>query len=115
MALVPPLPPSDPLAVFPRFIARQNESIVLKERVMSLPGDSFSIKTTAGRPLMQVKGKAFSASNQKMITDAQGNHLLTLRKKAFNVGPTTYYGEDPQRKKIFVLKGKIRSRQEVQI
>src|SRR5947209_16553764 len=99
------LPRSEPLGVFPQFIAREAESIVLKERVMSFSGDSFSIKTTAGKSLMQVKGKNLSLSKRKMVTDMQGNHLFTLRKKGFPFG--TYFAEDPQGKRFFVLKGKF--------
>jgi uncharacterized protein YxjI len=104
------LPPSEPLGVFPQFIGRQTESIVLKERVMSLSGDSFSIKTTSGRPLMEVKGKTFSMSKRKMVTDMQGNHLFTLRKKAISFGTGTYYAEDPHGKKFFALKSKFSSK-----
>jgi LURP-one-related len=100
------LPPSEPLAVFQQFIARPNETIVLKERVMSLSGDSFSIKTTAGRPLMQVKAKKLSAHERKTVTDMRGNHLFTIRKKTFTVGSGTFYAEDPQGHKFFTLKGK---------
>lgn len=103
------LPPSEPLAVFQQFIARQNESIELKERVLSLSGDSFSIKTTGGRPLMNVKGKTVSMSGRKIVTDMQGKHPFTIRKKTFNIGSGTYYAEDPQGNKFFVLKGKFSS------
>ncbi len=80
---------------------------------MSLSGDSFSIKTTDGRSLMEVKGKAFSMSGRKMVTDMRGNHLFTLRKKAFSLGTGTYYAQDPQEKKFFVIKWKFRSKKRV--
>jgi hypothetical protein len=45
------------VAIFPQFIANQPETLVLKEHVMSLSGDSFSIKLANGTPILQVEGK----------------------------------------------------------
>jgi uncharacterized protein YxjI len=101
------LPPSEPLGLFNQFVARQDESIVLKERVMSFSGDSFSINTTSGKPLMQVQRKTFSMGGRKMLTDMGGNHIFTLRKKAFSLGTGTFYAEDPQGNKVFELKGRF--------
>lgn len=101
------LPPSEPLGLFEQFVAHQDESIVLKERVMSLSGDSFSIKTISGKPLMQVQGKTFSMSGRKMFTDMKGKHIFTLRRKAFSFGTGTYYAEDAQGDKIFEVKGRF--------
>jgi hypothetical protein len=45
------------VAIFPQFIASQPETLVLKEKVMSITGDSFSIKLANGTPILQVEGK----------------------------------------------------------
>jgi uncharacterized protein YxjI len=102
-----PLPPAQqPLGIFQNYIARQSESLVLKERVLSLSGDSFSIKTLDGRDILQVKGEAFSLSKRKIVMDMQGNPMFTIRKHHFSF-PSTYYAEDPQGGKFFEVEGKF--------
>jgi hypothetical protein len=71
------------IALFPQFIAAQPETIVLKEKVMSLSGDSFSIKLANGTPILQVEGTVLSLSGKKKVTDIQGKHLFTIGKNTF--------------------------------
>jgi uncharacterized protein YxjI len=102
-----PLPPAQQsLGIFQNYIARQSESLVLKERVLSLSGDSFSIKTLDGRDILQVKGEALSLSKRKIVMDMQGNPMFTIRKHHFSF-PSTYYAEDPQGNKFFEVEGKF--------
>ncbi|ETN45155.1 uncharacterized protein HMPREF1541_10032 [Cyphellophora europaea CBS 101466] len=103
-AQLQPLP--RPIAIFPQFIARQSESIKLREKIMSLSGDSFYIETYPSKqPLLQVKGDAFSLSGRKAVADMQGNPLFTIRKQHFSI-PSTYYAEDPAGNKFFEVQGK---------
>ncbi|KAF7503100.1 hypothetical protein GJ744_004309 [Endocarpon pusillum] len=104
MAQLPPSPQA--LGIFNNYIAHQSESLVLKERVLSLSGDSFSIKTLDGRDMLQVKGEAFSLSGRKTVMDMQGNHIFTIRKEHFSF-PRAYYAEDAQGKRFFELQGKF--------
>lgn len=101
---LPPYP--TPLGIFPSFFARQAEPLVLKEKVMSLSGDSFSVKTVDGRPIVQVKGEYFSLSGRKHVMDMQGNVIFTIRKEHFSF-PSTYYAEDPSGRRILEVKGKF--------
>ncbi|KAH9901769.1 DUF567-domain-containing protein [Xylariomycetidae sp. FL2044] len=95
-----------PMGMFQPFIAQQSETLVLKEKVMSLSGDSFDIKTIDGRPVFQVKGETFSLSGRKSVMDMQGHHLFTIRKKHLRL-MATYYAEDPSGNVIFELEGKF--------
>ncbi|KAI0015118.1 DUF567-domain-containing protein [Xylariomycetidae sp. FL0641] len=95
-----------PMGVFQPFIARGPETLVLKEKVMSLSGDSFDIKTVDGRPIFKVKGDAFSLSGRKAVMDMSGNVLFTIRKKLIALH-ATYYAEDNAGNHIFDLKGKF--------
>lgn len=97
-----------PLGIFPQFFARQSESLVLKEKVLSLSGDSFDIKTITGIPIFQVKGDFFSLSGRKHLSDMQGNVLFTIRKKLIALH-STYYAEDPKGNVLFEVKGKFSS------
>lgn len=91
-AQLPPL--QQPIAIFPQFIARQCESIKLREKLMSLSGDSFYIELyPANQPLLQVKGEAFSLSGRKAVADMQGNPLFTIRKQHFSI-PSTYVSDN---------------------
>ncbi|KAI1329067.1 DUF567-domain-containing protein [Xylariaceae sp. FL0255] len=94
-----------PMGFFPQFMARQTETLVLKERILSLSGDSFDIKLVSGQPIFQVQGEAFSLSGRKHLSDMYGNHLFTIRRKlaAFFA---TYYAEDAQGNVILEVKGK---------
>ncbi|KAF1919063.1 tubby C-terminal-like domain-containing protein [Ampelomyces quisqualis] len=86
MAALPPVP--QPIALFPQFIAQGPETIVLREKVMSLSGDSFEIKLASGSPILQVEGNVMSISGKKKVRDMQGNHLFTIAKEHFHLHAT---------------------------
>ena len=101
---LPPLP--FPIAIFPQFTARACENIKLREKLMSLSGDSFYIELHPSKtPLLQVQGTAFSISGRKHVTDMAGQPLFTIRKQTFSI-PSTYYAEDPNGNKFFEVQGK---------
>lgn len=58
MAALPPVPA--PVGVFPQFFAAGPETIVLKEKVLSLTGDSFSIKLANGTCVIPITFKVRS-------------------------------------------------------
>ncbi|RYP08678.1 hypothetical protein DL765_008701 [Monosporascus sp. GIB2] len=95
-----------PLGLFPGFMARQTETLMVKEKGMSLSGDSFTIKTVGGQPVFDVKGNFFSLSGRKEVTDMSGNHLFTIRKKHLALH-STYYAEDPAGNLILEVIGKF--------
>ncbi|KAI3325181.1 DUF567-domain-containing protein [Xylariaceae sp. AK1471] len=94
------------IGILPQFIARQSESLVLKEKVLSLSGDSFDIKTITGQLIFQVKGETFSLSGRKHLSDMNGNVLFTIRKKLLALH-ATFYAEDPNGNVLFEVKGKF--------
>ncbi|KAH8159374.1 hypothetical protein CIB48_g8874 [Xylaria polymorpha] len=100
MSQIAPYP--TPLGLFPRFMARQPESLALKEKVMSLSGDSFDIKLANGQPIFQVKGETFSLSHRQHFCDVAGNELFTIRKKLIALH-STYYAEDTNGNVIFEM------------
>lgn len=60
------VPADPPIAVFRNFIAQRPTTLVLKEKVWSLSGDSFSVKDAAtGQPVVLVAGKAMSLRDRK--------------------------------------------------
>ncbi|KAF2685031.1 hypothetical protein K458DRAFT_442255 [Lentithecium fluviatile CBS 122367] len=91
------------IGIFQQFMARQPETIILKEHVFSLPGDSFSIRLADGTPILQVKGKVFSLRSRKKVRDMAGNHLFDIRKELLHIH-TTFVIKDPRRLKIMKVK-----------
>lgn len=87
-AALPPL--QSPIGIFPQFIAQKCENIKLRERMMSLSGDSFHIDLyPSNQPLLQVQGTTFSLSGRKTVMDMRGNALFQIRKQTFSI-PSTY-------------------------
>jgi uncharacterized protein YxjI len=101
-------PMQTPIGVFDQFIARGSETIVLKEKVLSLTGDSFSIKLANGTPLFQVEGKVMSISGRKKVRDMAGNHLFDIVKEHFHIH-STFAIKDASDNKIMEVKKKFQS------
>jgi uncharacterized protein YxjI len=91
------------IGIFPQFIAQQLETIILKERILSFTGDSFSIKLADGTPILQVKGKVLSFSGRKEVSDIAGNHLFDIKKELLHFH-TTFAIKDPKGLKIMKVK-----------
>lgn len=100
-------PAPAPLAVIPSCIALQSERLVIKEKVLSLSGDSFDILSEDGRPVFRIKGQAMSMSGRKHLTDMDGNFLFDIRKKLVSLHPT-YYGEDASGKQLFNVRNRFK-------
>jgi uncharacterized protein YxjI len=102
-------PPVAPIGIFPQFVAQNYEQLVIKEKVFSLSGDSFTVKTVDGREILQVQGDVISLSGRKHVFDMQGVPLFDLRKQliAFHA---TYFCENPNGERFFDVKSKFSSR-----
>lgn len=60
-------------------------TFVLKEKVLSLSGDSFSIKDETGNSRYKIVGKIASLREKKTLTDAQGNKLYKMKEAVFSL------------------------------
>ncbi|KAH7402368.1 tubby C-terminal-like domain-containing protein [Phaeosphaeria sp. MPI-PUGE-AT-0046c] len=105
MAGLAPVP--QPIALFPQFIAARPETLVLKEKVLSLSGDSFHIKLADGTPVLQVEGKVMSLTGRKKMSDMQGNHLCSILKEHFHLH-STYAVESPGGQKMAEVKSSFK-------
>lgn len=99
---------STQIAIFPQFVAQKTESLLLKEKVFSLSGDSFDITTLEKVPVFKVQGKKLSLSGRKIFCDQQGNELFHIQKKHLAIH-STYYAEDPSSpgRMLFEVKSKF--------
>ncbi|OAA59459.1 DUF567 domain protein [Cordyceps fumosorosea ARSEF 2679] len=102
---LPPLP--QPIAQFSATVARTTETIILKEKVMSLSGDSFDIKTVDGRPYLKVQGRHATISGRKSVFDMAGNHLYDIVKEHLHLH-STYAAETPDKRKFLEIKSSIK-------
>lgn len=96
-----------PIGQFNRTIASAPETIILKEKVLSLSGDSFDIKTAAGEPLLKVKGRHATLSGRKSVYDMQDNHMFDLFKEHFHLH-STYAAETPENHRFLEIKSSIK-------
>ena len=96
-------PSPEAIGLFPQFYAAGPETIVLKEKVLSLTGDSFSIKLANGTPILQVEGKVMSISGRKKVMDMQGVHLFSILKEHLHIH-STYVIEAPDERKLMEVK-----------
>lgn len=96
-----------PIGIFPNMMQHNGSTIVLKEHVLSLTGDSFSIKLADGTPILQVEGKLLSISGRKKVSDMAGNHLFDIVKEHFHIH-TTFAAEDPQGNKLMEVKSSFK-------
>lgn len=103
---LPPL--AQQIGVFDQCVARQTETLVIREKIMSLSGDSFEITLANGQPVLQVKGKALSLSGRKSFYDMANTHLFDIVKEHLHIH-TTFAGEDPKGTKFFEVKNKFAS------
>lgn len=94
------------LGVFPQFCVPRQETLILKEKVFSLSGDSFSIKDTNGAVVVNCAGKTFSISDRKEFTAPDGKPLFTLKTKLLAIHKT-FTGEAPDGTLLFTVKGKF--------
>lgn len=105
MAQLPPVP--EPIGIFQNFVAKTPETLVLKEKVMSLSGDSFDITNAQGTPFMKIKGKHMTISGRKSVYDMHDNHLYDIVKEHFHLH-STYAAEDPSGKKVLSVKSSLK-------
>lgn len=91
------------IGVFANMIARQSETIIMREKVLSLTGDSFEVKLASGQSILKVEGKVMSISGRKKVFDMAGTHLFDIVKEHFHIH-TTYAIESPSGQKIMEVK-----------
>ena len=96
----------EPIAVFDQFVAREPQTLVMKEKVLSVSGDSFDVKLASGQSLLKVHGSWISLSDRKKVDDVHGKHLFDIVKKHLHLH-TTYAIEDVHGKQIAEVKSSL--------
>lgn len=105
MSPLKPLP--SPIAIFDQFVYNEPQTIVLREKVLSVSGDSFDIKFANGDNFLTVSGSWATFSGRKKVYDAQNkHHLFDIVKEHFRLHET-YAIENTHRKTIAEVKSNL--------
>lgn len=72
-AVNPPLGPQPPS---PKFYHPAEVTLAMREKVFSLTGDDFTVKTVDGQDVMKCKAKLVSLHGKKTFTDMEGNEIV---------------------------------------
>lgn len=66
----------------------------MKEKVFSLTGDDFTVKTVDGIEVCKCHGKVMSIKDKKKFTDTAGKEIFMLKNKMLSVFKS-FHGESP--------------------
>lgn len=95
-----PLP--QPLALFDHMMARQSQTLVIKEKSF----DDFDIKGMDGTRWMHVKGKMASMSGRKKVYGPDGAYLFDVVKRHFK-WHTTFSVQKEDKTELMEVKSKF--------
>ena len=94
------------IALFDQFVSTEPQTLVLREKVLSVSGDGFDIKTTDGKKILTVHGSWVTFSGRKKVSDEHGKHLFDIVKEHIHLH-TTYGIENTHRSTIAEVKSNI--------
>ncbi|KAG0652400.1 hypothetical protein D0Z07_1395 [Hyphodiscus hymeniophilus] len=101
------LPPVQPiLGVNPSYCVPHQTTLVMREKVWSLSGDTFHIVDQNNHEVLQCRGQALSLSDRKEFADSSGRPLFSLRTRHFTIHKT-FYGQAGDGRELFEVKGKF--------
>jgi uncharacterized protein YxjI len=110
MAKVPSLTPfHPPLGPQPpgKFYSPHEVVLALKEKVFSISGDDFTVRTAEGQDVLKVKGKWISLRDSKKFTDMADNEIFTLQNKLLSIHKS-FNGVSPNNAHDFEVSGKFK-------
>ncbi|KUJ13033.1 DUF567-domain-containing protein [Mollisia scopiformis] len=99
-------PFNPPLGVNPNYCMNKQTTLVMKEKVWSLSGDTFHIVDENNHEVVQCRGQAMSLSDRKEFATSSGAPLFSLRTKLLSIHKS-FYAELPSGEILFEVKGKF--------
>jgi hypothetical protein len=76
--MAPLAPFNPPIGPNIKFCVPQETTLHMKEKIFSLTGDNFTVKTTAGVEVCKCKGKVLSISDKKRRAHKHANSVLLV-------------------------------------
>lgn len=92
--LTPFNPPLGPQPANAHLFSPNPTTLQMKEKVFSLSGDDFTVKTVDGMEVCKCKGKVISARDKKKFTDMSGQEIFTLSNKLLSIHKS-FHAESP--------------------
>ncbi|KAH7337025.1 tubby C-terminal-like domain-containing protein [Rhizoctonia solani] len=74
-----------PLGVMPAYAQNYELTLKLREKRMSLSGDSFEITDPQGRPYFKMEGSALSFREKKTLKQADGRPIFNIQNKLLTI------------------------------
>ncbi|XP_062094832.1 protein LURP-one-related 15-like [Humulus lupulus] len=75
-------PMANPIAVVsPHFCAPYPVDLIIAKKLMTLSEGSFAVTDVNGAVMFKVKGSVFSIHDRRLLLDASGNPVISLRQK----------------------------------
>ncbi|EMC91267.1 hypothetical protein BAUCODRAFT_320234 [Baudoinia panamericana UAMH 10762] len=87
-------PPLGPQPANAHLYSPHQVTLHMKEKVFSLSGDDFTVKTVDGLEVCKCHGKMISARDKKKFTDMAGNEIFTLKNKMLSIHKS-FHAESP--------------------
>lgn len=84
MALATPSgpPKGNPIAVVgPQFCAPYPVDLIMAKKLMTIAEGSFAVTDVNGNVMFKIKGSVFSLHDSRLLLDASGNPIVSLRQK----------------------------------
>ena len=106
-SLVPVQPPLGPQPPSNKFYNPHQVTLALKEKVFSISGDDFTVRTAEGQDIVKVKGKLISLRDSKKFTDMAENEVFTLSNKLLSIHKC-FRADTPNTAHDFEIKGKFK-------
>ena len=92
--------------VNPAYCLPHQTTLVMREKVWSLSGDTFHIVDSNNHEVLQCRGQAMSLSDRKEFADNAGRPLFSLRTRHFTIHKS-FYAEAADGTELFEVKGKF--------
>ncbi|CAE6507854.1 unnamed protein product [Rhizoctonia solani] len=104
----PLVPQNPPLGVMPAYAQNYELTLKLREKRMSLSGDSFDITDPQGRPYFKMEGSTFSFRDKKTLKQADGRPIFNIQNKLLTIHHRYLVynaNESTESEPLFVIKG----------
>ncbi|CAE6464152.1 unnamed protein product [Rhizoctonia solani] len=81
----PLVPQNPPLGVMPAYAQNHELTLKLREKRMSLSGDSFDITDPQGRAYFKIEGSVLSLRDKKTLKQADGRPIFNIQNKLLSI------------------------------
>ncbi|KAG8718149.1 hypothetical protein FRC08_005860 [Ceratobasidium sp. 394] len=85
LTALPLVAQNPPLGVMPAYAQNYELTLKLREKKISLSGDSYAITDVQGRPYFKMEGHAFHIRDKKTLMQADGRPIFNIQNKLLSI------------------------------